>query len=81
MKVTVLGVQAVDYFSKKKGAQVTGTTIHAKFKDAQVDGEAVQPIYVSDNLNISCIPDLRVGQVVDVVYNNRGYVCDAQIVK
>ncbi len=81
MKVTVLGIQIVDYTSRKTGNPVKGVTIHAKFKDAQVSGEAVNSIFISDNLNLPCISELRVGQTVDVEYNNRGFVCGAQILK
>lgn len=81
MKVTLLGVQMVDYVSKKTGNPVKGVTLHAKYKDAQVTGEAVDSIYVSDSLDLPCIPELKPGQIVDVSYNNRGYVCDVVIQK
>lgn len=81
MKVVVLGVQTVDYVSRKTGNPVKGVTLHAKHKDSQVVGEAVTNIFISDNLNLPCIPDLAPGQIVDVEYNNRGFVCDARIQK
>lgn len=81
MKVKVLGVQNVDYTSRKTGNPVKGVTIHATYKDAQVQGEAVNNIFISDNLKLACISELMPGQTVDVEYNNRGFVCDAHIVK
>lgn len=81
MKVKVLGIQAVDYVSRKTGNPVKGTTLHACYKDAQTTGEAVSGIFVSDNLGIACVPEIRPGMMVDVEYNNRGYVCNVAICK
>lgn len=81
MKVKILGIQTVDYVSKKTGNPVKGITLHSVHKDAQVTGEAVSNIFVSDSLDIPVVSELRVGQLVDVEYNNRGYVCDLSICK
>ena len=81
MKVKVLGIQSVDYVSRKTGNPVKGVTLHSSFKDAQVEGESVSSIFVSDNLNIKAVADIRPGTMVDVEYNNRGYVCDLAICK
>lgn len=81
MKVKVLGIQMVDYVSRKTGNPVKGTTLHSVFKDVNVSGQAVSGIFVSDNLGISCISDIRPGMEVDIQYNNRGYVCDVAICK
>ena len=35
MKVKVLGIQSVDYVSRKTGNPVKGVTLHSAFKDAQ----------------------------------------------
>lgn len=79
MKVVVLGVQTVDYVSRKTGNPVKGVTLHAKHKDSQVIGEAVSNIFISDNLGLLCVSDLKPGLIVDVEYNNRGFVSDVQI--
>ena len=81
MKVKVLGIQSVDYVSRKTGNPVKGVTLHSAFKDAQVEGESVSSIFVSDNLNLKCISEIRPGMLVYVEYNNRGYVCDLAICK
>lgn len=81
MKVKVLGIQPVDYVSKKTGQPVVGVSYHVSYSDAQVGGMAVDKIYVSDNLDISCRKDIKVGSTIDVIYNNRGYVCDIELVK
>lgn len=81
MKVRVVGVQSVDYVSRKTGNPVKGVTLHAVYKDAQVHGEAVGNIFVSDNLGIACVADIAPGATIDVQYNNRGYVADISILK
>lgn len=74
MKYEVLGTQAVDYISRKTGNPVKGMTLYVRYKDAQVHGDATANIFVSDNLNISCVADIKPGNVVDVEYSPRGYV-------
>lgn len=81
MKVKVLGVQLLDYPSRKTGEQVKGTSLHCVFNDAQVMGQAVASIFISDRLGIPCISDVKPGMDVDVQYNNRGGVCDVVICK
>ena len=46
-----------------------------------MEGESVSSIFVSDNLNLKCVAEIRPGMLVDVEYNNRGYVCDLAICK
>lgn len=81
MKVKVLGIQAVDYTSRKSGNPVKGVTLHSLHKDQQVEGDAVSSIFISDNLSLPVISEIRVGQTVDVEYNNRGFVCGVSICK
>lgn len=81
MKVKVLGIQLVDYVSHKTGNPVKGVTLHSVFKDAKVEGGSVSSIFISDNLNLRCVADIKPGMMVDVEYNNRGYVCDLAICK
>lgn len=81
MKVKVLGVTAVDYTSKKTGQPVKGVTLHSSFKDAQTQGEAVDSIFISDNLGLSCVSEIRPGMMVNVEFNNRGYVAGVEICK
>lgn len=79
MKAEILGIQNVDYVSKRTNLPVTGMTLHTVFSDAQVSGQAVDQIFVSDNLNIPCRRDLAVGQTVDIEYNSKGRVCGLEI--
>lgn len=81
MKKTVLGVQKVDYISKKTGEPVRGITLHCSCKDADVIGEAVESLFVSDRLDCTeNLYSIQPGQVVDVEYNRRGYVADVTVI-
>lgn len=75
MKVKVLGIQFVDYTSRKTGKSVKGITLHSCYPDSQVKGEAVDSIFVSDNLGLDFLYQILPGDEVDIEYNNRGYVC------
>lgn len=79
MKATVIGIQQVDYTSRKTGSPVKGYTLHVVNKDAQVDGYSVSNVFVSDNLGIPGVNGIRPGTRIDVEYNNRGYVCGLEI--
>ncbi len=79
MKATVLGTQLVDYVSKKSNQPVKGYTLFVSHKDSQVDGYAVSNVFISDNLGIPGVVDIRPGSRVDIEYNNRGYVCGIEV--
>ena len=82
MKVTVIGVGRIDVEkSKKTGNPFHATVLHGKYKDGQVTGEAVDSFILVDNLNLSCIPELKPGQIVDIEYNKNGFVCGVEIQK
>ena len=81
MKARVLGVQSVDYVSRRTGQPVKGVSFHIAYKDNNVRGEAVSDVFVSDNLGISGVMDIAPGDNIDVEYNNRGYVCGLAVLK
>lgn len=80
MKAVVVGIQEVDYTSRKTGQPVKGVTLYCNYKDAQVKGDAADGIFVSDNLGIDFVHSLQPGDVIDIQYNNRGYVADVNII-
>lgn len=82
MKAKVLGIQNVNYTSKKTGEPVVGVTLHTSFKDNDVTGEAVDSIFVSDKLGLtSVLSGILPGTMVDITYNRRGYVADVAVLK
>ena len=66
MKVKVLGIQFVDYVSRKTGNPVKGVTLHSCYPDGQVKGEAVDSIFVSDNLGLDFLYQILPGDEVDI---------------
>lgn len=82
MKMTVLGTQLQDYVSRKTGQPVKGISLHCAYKDQAVNGQAVDNVYVSDNLDCAQLCySLAPGSIVDVEYNRRGYVADVRLVE
>ena len=82
MRVKILGIQKVDYVSKKSGRQVTGTTLHGVVKDGRpqegLTGERVESIFVSTS---TPLPKLAVDDEVNIFYNRYGSVDEVQLVK
>lgn len=81
MKASVLGIQKVDYISRKTGEQVTGTTLHVSYHDANVGGLAVDSVFLSSRLNLPVLASLKPGVDIDIEYNNRGYVQNVTLLK
>lgn len=80
MKSVVVGIQEVDYISKQSGQPVKGVILHCNHKDPLVKGDAAEGIFVSDNLGIDFVHSLQAGDVIDIQYNNRGYVAEVNII-
>ena len=76
MIARVLGVQYLDYTSRKTGNPVKGLSLHCAYKDQQVEGEAVSKFFVSDNLGIPL--KFLPGDSVNIEFNQRGSICDAK---
>lgn len=74
MKYKVLGIKKVNYTSKRTNLPVKGVELHTVFKDSEVWGSAVSPIFISENLGADVIASINPGDMVDIEYNNRGYV-------
>jgi hypothetical protein len=77
MKYIVLGKQKVDYVSSKTGQRVQGENLHCKYLQKNVEGEAVEKLYISSNVNS---PIVNVGDEIDVFYNRYGGVDEVRLV-
>lgn len=81
MEGRVLGIQQLNYVSKKTGNPVVGVTLHCAFKDPEVTGECIERVFVSDNLNLRHVLDsIWPGDTIDVTYNRRGYVAGVSLI-
>lgn len=72
MKVRVLGTKEVDY-TNRNGQRIQGVDIYGAFKDAIITGEAVDRIFISDNLQVQGIHQVQPGATLDIQYGNRAY--------
>lgn len=73
MKYNVLGIEKVDYVSKKTGQPVRGTNLHCSQVENpdHVDGIRVERLYVPERVHLG---GLSVGDDVDVYFNRYGSV-------
>lgn len=80
MKMKVVGMQSVDYVSRKTGNPVKGVTLYTVYKDNDVHGERTDNVFVSDNLQVKDIANIKPGMTIDVEFNRRGFISDVAIV-
>lgn len=70
--LTVVGVEKLDYTSKRSGKQVKGITIHAAYEKKGVEGMACVSQYVSEaNVGDAVV---KAGDQVGFYYNRFGSV-------
>lgn len=71
----IIGIKKLNY-NNKDGKHVEGVQLYCTYVSKNVDGVAFnKPIYISKAcLEKSEIPELCVGDEIDVLYNDRGWV-------
>ncbi len=76
----IVGIETVDYTSKKTGREVKGTKLHllcpVDEKDETIDGQRVEEVYVSEEIPVL---GLNVGDSIDISYNKFGRVTKIEI--
>lgn len=80
MKMTIKGLERIDYYSKKNDRQVEGVSFHVEYRSPNVVGTTVETVYISDdaldNMGVKISPDGykdAVGKTLEIEYNRRGY--------
>lgn len=73
MTVEVVGIQDVNYVSRKTNNPVSGTTFHVTYPKEGVEGVVCESIFVSSRSDIQ-VAGIRVGDTVDLSYNRYGSV-------
>lgn len=73
----VVGIEKVDYVSKKTQKQVVGVKLHLIFETENVNGFACESVYVPER--VDCIGDVKVGDKVKIYYDRYGSVEDLLI--
>ena len=83
MKMNVVGIsERRQGTGSKSGKAYDGTSLHCtlvRSKDV-IEGTAVKEIYVN-HLSIPDCPKINVGDLIDVSYDDKGYIEDIEIVK
>lgn len=79
MKYEIIGIEPVDYVSKKTGNRVKATNLHCydlnKDPDA-VYGHAVERLYVRDTIDCS---SLQLGDHINTFYNRWGNIDEVRL--
>lgn len=68
----ILGIEKVDYVSKKSGNPVSGYRLHCAFEKKNCEGVAVESYFARDQAFENGIPE--VGDDVTILYNRYGNV-------
>ena len=68
----IIGIENVDYVSKKTNNRVQGFKLHCSYERKNVTGASVEQYYVSNNAE--GIADVKVGDEVDFSYNRFGNI-------
>lgn len=72
MMFEILGIEPVDYTSRKSGRPVRGTNLHCIDGNKQIkEGQAVERLYIKEDIDCR---DLQVGDRIEVFYNRYGSV-------
>lgn len=80
MKALVVGIQKVDYVSRRTNEPVKGLTLHVTHPDANVNGDMAESVFVSDRLNCADLNNVIVGNTIDIEFGRRGFVEDVKII-
>lgn len=73
MIYTIIGIERVNYTSKKTGKPVLGYAFHCEYEDNKVDGCACCREYIADSyFSTNSVPSL--GDKVEFLYNRFGNV-------
>ena len=78
----IIGIQPVDYVSRKTNKQVTGLTLHLTFEDDRIRGLGTETVFVStQSICYNDVAALPLGTEVNVYYNRYGSVEDIRPAK
>lgn len=70
MKVEIIGIESVDYESKKTGRRVEGYRLYVQFEKEHCQGYATDVVFIKKSL----LEDFTVGDEVEILYDKYGKV-------
>lgn len=75
MKVEIVGIENVDYESKKTGKRVEGFRLHVQFEKENCQGYATDVVFIAKDV----LENFTVGDEVELLYNKYGRVASLRI--
>ena len=67
----VIGIQNVNYTSKKTGQLVEGCQLHVSFEDSRINGLGVDKIFCGKRIPVD---NVKLNDYIEVYYNKYGQV-------
>lgn len=71
-KYAVVGVEKLDYVSKKSNKPVRGFRVHCTFADSSIEGFGVEKVYFPEG---SCASAPKLRDTINIFYNQYGRPC------
>ena len=78
MLYTLIGIERIDYVSRKTNMPVVGKKLHCTYTDESIEGMAVESIYINDKIDL---PPLELADNLEVFYNKYGQVASVRAVE
>lgn len=79
MLIEIVGIQKVEYTSKKTGREVRGQKIFFSYPDDNIRGVGTDSVFVSGNKEI--VPEPALPCTAELLYNKYGNVDTINVVK
>ena len=77
MRFKILGIEKLDYISKRTGRPVRGTNLYCQDLEKQIDsGIVTEKLYVKEVIDCS---SLQLDDCINVYYNQYGNVDDVRL--
>lgn len=70
MKYEIVGIENVDYESKKTGRRVEGYRLYVQFEKENCQGSATDCVFINKNI----LEGFTLGDEVEILYNKYGKV-------
>ena len=72
----VVGIRSYDF--EKEGKRFSGKSFYCLYDDVHIEGQGTEKFNVSSAINTSCI---KVGSIINPVYNRFGRITSLEVVQ
>ena len=80
MQVKITGIQVID-FTNRDGEKISGTKIHYAYNEDNVNGMAVDTVFVNNGGSIALPDGLAPNASATMYFNKRGKLTGLQVTK